>query len=492
MIKKLISSLLIVSVVAFNIHYKSITAHAAAVFGPAAAAWASMAAAAGVTFASRDEIVAAYQEWKNASIDNIKFDLELQKATVGTVISMTPTVAQAGFKLIRDFFTPHYDGLNRIDFIPELDFTYYGDYKVVNKNSLFVVNWYQQPTTLDDLFLFRNLTLIQMSYGMGSSVLIEQPAGLIDGWIEYDGDYGEIAKAKIRQYGQDKIIWEMTPGSMWLGNGESSGRFLLLTDGQQIRLCVYGYAWGIHVNGWPWSFYNGTDWDRGVPIVMTDVLPISPSYGATVDIPNVLIDDDVTGFPAMLERIRWILNLPDVATLEDVGFGVKILDDPVNITMEDVIVANPAGSGTHPGTGTGSGATDLTGILALLAAILAAINAGLMSFGDFVKALPGMFTATASPDPGDGKLNFDKFKNINIKGVFPFCIPFDFISMIKTLNASSEAPKFEMTFDATVFGKYTWKLNLSEYDDLASIVRWGIFITFCIGLMLNTRRFIKW
>lgn len=79
----------------------------------------------------------------------------------------------------------------------------------------------------------------------------------------------------------------------------------------------------------------------------------------------------------------------------------------------------------------------------------------------------------------------------NIQNVFPFCIPYDLRDMVKGLIAEREAPRIQWTFQSNLFGfKYTFDIDLSEWDEAASILRLMELIAFVIGLAMVTRYII--
>lgn len=78
----------------------------------------------------------------------------------------------------------------------------------------------------------------------------------------------------------------------------------------------------------------------------------------------------------------------------------------------------------------------------------------------------------------------------NWKRLFPFCIPWDMMSLIKSMKADKKAPvfEFEYTFKAV---NYTWKIriDMSDYWKYIKIFRWGMTIFFIIGLFFLTVKF---
>lgn len=97
-------------------------------------------------------------------------------------------------------------------------------------------------------------------------------------------------------------------------------------------------------------------------------------------------------------------------------------------------------------------------------------------------------------DPDTGKLidpNIPSTANKagNWKRLFPFCIPWDMMELVKMMKAEKKAPRF--TFKYT-FEKinYTWvvDVNMADYWKYIKIFRWGMTIFFIIGLFFLTTK----
>lgn len=78
----------------------------------------------------------------------------------------------------------------------------------------------------------------------------------------------------------------------------------------------------------------------------------------------------------------------------------------------------------------------------------------------------------------------------NWKKLFPFCIPWDIMTLIKSMNAEKKAPhfKYEHTFKGI---NYTFSIDvdMSDYWKYIKIFRWGMTIFFIIGLFFLTVKF---
>lgn len=86
----------------------------------------------------------------------------------------------------------------------------------------------------------------------------------------------------------------------------------------------------------------------------------------------------------------------------------------------------------------------------------------------------------------------------DLREIFPFCIPFDLIHLLKAFDAEAEAPVFEFPLDIemdnpwtgekVVDYHHTFKLDMSDYEEVIKILRIFQVIFFIIALMLITRQ----
>lgn len=80
----------------------------------------------------------------------------------------------------------------------------------------------------------------------------------------------------------------------------------------------------------------------------------------------------------------------------------------------------------------------------------------------------------------------------DLKSLFPFCIPFDLLALIKLLNADPVAPKFEIPLKLGTWIDYTLVIDLTSLGALSTVLRVGIIIFWVCGLMVVTSKLIKW
>lgn len=82
---------------------------------------------------------------------------------------------------------------------------------------------------------------------------------------------------------------------------------------------------------------------------------------------------------------------------------------------------------------------------------------------------------------------------VDLKSIFPFCIPFDFIDLLKALDAKPRAPCF--TFPVVIPAleyREDVKLDMSIFDDVAKVIRLCEKVSFILFLMFVTSKVIRW
>lgn len=75
----------------------------------------------------------------------------------------------------------------------------------------------------------------------------------------------------------------------------------------------------------------------------------------------------------------------------------------------------------------------------------------------------------------------------NITKYFPFCIPWDIVALIKTMNAQKSPPVFHFEYYLKAIDyNFVIDVNLEDYWKYIKIFRWGLTIFFIIGLFFLT------
>lgn len=100
-------------------------------------------------------------------------------------------------------------------------------------------------------------------------------------------------------------------------------------------------------------------------------------------------------------------------------------------------------------------------------------------------------STTPGTETGDG-FEGDSYKR-DLKLIFPFCIPFDFIHFIKALSADPVAPCFKIPIKLDSLGIDMFlELDLAWMDPVMEIFRLGELGCFVIMLMAATKKMIGW
>lgn len=74
---------------------------------------------------------------------------------------------------------------------------------------------------------------------------------------------------------------------------------------------------------------------------------------------------------------------------------------------------------------------------------------------------------------------------------FPFCVPFDFIDMIRAFKVDAVAPSFTVNFDSAYFvGGGTFTFGFEKFDKLIKVLRYLMLLGFIVGLIKKTRAWI--
>ena len=96
-----------------------------------------------------------------------------------------------------------------------------------------------------------------------------------------------------------------------------------------------------------------------------------------------------------------------------------------------------------------------------------------------------------SPDPGTD-VEGESYKR-DLRLIFPFCIPFDFIHFIQALSADPVAPCFKIPIKLDSLGiDMVLELDFSWMDPIMEIFRLGELGCFVIMLMAATKKMIGW
>ena len=90
-----------------------------------------------------------------------------------------------------------------------------------------------------------------------------------------------------------------------------------------------------------------------------------------------------------------------------------------------------------------------------------------------------------------GDWNGTSSYEVNIRDLFPFCIPFDVLDICKLFAAEPVAPAFEIPIKSEAYGiDETVEFDLSPFDGVASTVRTLEKVAFLVGLALVTKNLL--
>lgn len=125
---------------------------------------------------------------------------------------------------------------------------------------------------------------------------------------------------------------------------------------------------------------------------------------------------------------------------------------------------------------------------------------------DYIDVLNDTFTPDTKPDfiPEDNPsvtpdtpinnddINFNGINNIDLKEIFPFCIPFDLVAILEFLNREPIAPHFVLPFVFEPLGvDYTFDIDFKDYEVLSRILRSFLIVIYVVALLLKTRDLIR-
>ena len=98
---------------------------------------------------------------------------------------------------------------------------------------------------------------------------------------------------------------------------------------------------------------------------------------------------------------------------------------------------------------------------------------------------PSTDTETWNPPQDPGMFTLD------LKDIFPFCIPFDLYAFLSCLNAAPVAPVISWELALPGGGSYPIEIDLSPFNSVAQLLRRLQLLLFIVGLAIKTRDLIK-
>lgn len=79
---------------------------------------------------------------------------------------------------------------------------------------------------------------------------------------------------------------------------------------------------------------------------------------------------------------------------------------------------------------------------------------------------------------------------MDLRNVFPFCIPWDLLAMMQKFDVGREAPHLQFNLNLGLAGNYNIDIDFSAWDEVAMILRAMELIVFIVGLALASRKLV--
>lgn len=197
-----------------------------------------------------------------------------------------------------------------------------------------------------------------------------------------------------------------------------------------------------------------------------------PSDNYLVRMPDIPSVDTATGevtYPSDMAYTKDAVSVPypvgaDGVKVPDIPYD-KVVDQSSGKTLDDTDTGTDTDKPGKPGEGTDTSTNLLDKIIQLL-----------KNFFD---------------SPSDFRLNMDGFRNLAIKGKFPFCIPFDMVDSVKQFAATASDYQFRIKLD-TQYWQIDHTVDLTPLALPLAFFRYLVVVWFIWVLMSRTHDLIKW
>lgn len=111
---------------------------------------------------------------------------------------------------------------------------------------------------------------------------------------------------------------------------------------------------------------------------------------------------------------------------------------------------------------------------------------------DLINKITAGATETENPAGSIDEVDPDVPTLPDLTDKFPFCIPFDLIALVTSLNAKAVCPRFEVPIDMEFVNYHdTLVIDFAPFEPAAAVIRWGTTIFFILGLIVVTRKMIQ-
>lgn len=234
-----------------------------------------------------------------------------------------------------------------------------------------------------------------------------------------------------------------------------------------------------------------------------NIISLAPSLDTSITDPDVVIDSGAGVAVPDLDDVYDVLQkkLVDAGitgmTTADVLALLKSLLSNSTLEIPDVIPVPTPGESESESESSGEGTypwwPDLSGLLNGITGKLGALDEALKGVQGSVTDIPGNIAGSiASEEISSNAQDYAVSSIISQK--FPFCMPFDLISCVTSLQAASIPPRWELPFVIEPLNfKYTIVIDLTteEWQPIILIIRYFLLLSFVAGLVLLTRNIIK-
>ena len=123
-------------------------------------------------------------------------------------------------------------------------------------------------------------------------------------------------------------------------------------------------------------------------------------------------------------------------------------------------------------------------------AILQGIRSNTKDIADINAAVQSIAESITAAQEITAEKDFDIDTPTTIIDKFPFCLPFDVYNTFNLLSAQPVAPKFTLPLKMEGVFDFSISVDFTEYEWIANIVRWLLYVVFILGLILATNKLI--
>lgn len=125
-----------------------------------------------------------------------------------------------------------------------------------------------------------------------------------------------------------------------------------------------------------------------------------------------------------------------------------------------------------------------------ISAILQGIRSNTKDIADINAAVQSIAESITAVQEITAEKDFDIDTPTTIIDKFPFCLPFDVYNTFNLLSAQPVAPKFTLPLKMEGVFDFSISVDFTEYEWIANIVRWLLYVVFILGLILATNKLI--